>query len=165
MTDQFKWEGDVLRGPFRLLVDRRLTFPAGPAESAPFDTGAWWVSYNKVGSSSKWQMSYGWSSNVSRPRDLVVRWNVVNLANHANPKEIAEVDAIGIPLSKAYSRQTDTPVEEWPIDEHVEVGSEFEMAVECPSLSGLKKGADLPTIAGHLHGRLTTQQGCMPARG
>jgi hypothetical protein len=133
MSDQPSWNANQLTAPLHLLVNKKLTLPPGPVESAPLDGGQWWISFTKE--RKGWVMSYGWSSEVARARDLVIEWTVDSEEDLKGLGPILEVDAVGTALADFGNRSVKYPPEGWDIDRHLAAKSQIQLTVECPSLS------------------------------
>lgn len=131
MSDQFKWEGNVLRGPVKLLTDTKLILPRGPPESAPFNTGQWTLSLRKEGSG--WSMHKYWSKESTRADDVVLEWKV--FSKRLLPLPWRQTDEIGSILIHPNRLECSDPEpQHWNCHEHGAVDSVFRLQVICPSL-------------------------------
>jgi hypothetical protein len=152
MSDQFKWDGNVLRGPFKQFVGVELELPRGPPESAPFNSGKWWIHMRKKGDG--WQLNKRWSCEVVRARDLNLAWKVRNPADADNPSPINYSAGLGDVMIQLHSEQgANIDPQGWNCDEHVIADSEFEMTVECPSLFTQAGSSSIPRIASYIFGK------------
>ena len=133
MTDQFKWEGNVLRGPFKHLIDNKLDLPRGPPESAPFNTGQWSLSIRREGNG--FNLYEYWTPETVRAEDVNLCWGVSNESDLKNPPDpISETVHVKFDHPLALWNVSDEAAD-WNVDEHVAAGSEFRMTVDCPSLA------------------------------
>lgn len=133
MSDQFKWEGNVLRGPVKLLVGNAVDLPRGPPESAPFNTGKWSLQFEKQ--DMGWRLRDYWTRDVIRASDLKYDWKVTNSDDSPVPPPATGTKKTGPLLANPEwtSSYTTTP-QTWNIEDHAEANSEFKMTVSCPSL-------------------------------
>ena len=151
MSEQFKWEGNVLRGPVALLVGQQIQLPRGPPEAAPFNTGKW--SLRLSSTSEGWQLHKFWTSSTTRAADLSVTWSVTNPANPTSPPPFTKSDKIGAILRRPQSSGSygSEPVE-LSCDEHVGTGSQFALEVICPSLHDWFGKPSVPATASFVFG-------------